>query len=330
MIVTLTANPSHDRTVTLPEPLSRGAVQRAASVLVAGRRQGRQHLPRRRSPPACRRSPCSRRRATTTRSCSSCSPPASTAGRSSHPGDLRVNITISEPDGTTTKLNSPGPAMTDATRASLTEALQRRTRRRATGSCSPARCRRARPPSGTPSWSARWPGPAPGSPSTPATSRSAPSSSGSRRGAPHLMKPNGHELASLTGHDGDELEKRPGRRGPGRAASWSAAGSRACSPRWAATAPSWSTAGRRLARDPAPDHRRQHRRRGRLQPVRLPARRPRGPRSRRPAAPSPSPTAAPPPGCPAPPSPTRTRSTPPWSRVSRPRPHRKENDPCPT
>ena len=27
--------------------------------------------------------------------------------------------------------------------------------------------------------------------------------------APHLMKPNGHELASLTGHDGDELEKDP-------------------------------------------------------------------------------------------------------------------------
>ena len=32
MIVTLTANPSHDRTVTLAEPLERGAVQRAASV----------------------------------------------------------------------------------------------------------------------------------------------------------------------------------------------------------------------------------------------------------------------------------------------------------
>ena len=27
-----------------------------------------------------------------------------------HAGDLRVNITITEPDGTTTKLNSPGPA----------------------------------------------------------------------------------------------------------------------------------------------------------------------------------------------------------------------------
>ena len=33
MIVTLTANPSLDRTVTLAEPLARGSVQRAASVI---------------------------------------------------------------------------------------------------------------------------------------------------------------------------------------------------------------------------------------------------------------------------------------------------------
>ena len=33
MIVTLTANPSHDRTVNLTAPLERGAVQRAESVI---------------------------------------------------------------------------------------------------------------------------------------------------------------------------------------------------------------------------------------------------------------------------------------------------------
>ena len=33
MIITLTANPSHDRTVALPEPLQRGAVQRASGVI---------------------------------------------------------------------------------------------------------------------------------------------------------------------------------------------------------------------------------------------------------------------------------------------------------
>ena len=53
MIITLTANPSHDRTVALTEPLQRGAVQRAASVTSAGRRQGRQHLPRLGRRPAC-------------------------------------------------------------------------------------------------------------------------------------------------------------------------------------------------------------------------------------------------------------------------------------
>ena len=47
MIVTLTPNPSIDRTVALAEPLVRGAVQRRRSGLPGGR-QGRQHLPRRR------------------------------------------------------------------------------------------------------------------------------------------------------------------------------------------------------------------------------------------------------------------------------------------
>ena len=48
MIVTLTANPSIDRTVALAGPLARGSVQRADVGDLAGRRQGRQHLARRR------------------------------------------------------------------------------------------------------------------------------------------------------------------------------------------------------------------------------------------------------------------------------------------
>ena len=39
-----------------------------------------------------------------------------------HPGDLRVNITITEPDGTTTKLNSPGADHDRRVLADLTEA----------------------------------------------------------------------------------------------------------------------------------------------------------------------------------------------------------------
>ena len=41
-------------------------------------------------------------------------------------GPLRVNITISEPDGTTTKLNSPGPERHPEVLAALTESLRRR------------------------------------------------------------------------------------------------------------------------------------------------------------------------------------------------------------
>ena len=43
-----------------------------------------------------------------------------------HAGDLRVNITITEPDGTTTKLNSPGPQATPRLLEELQEALVRR------------------------------------------------------------------------------------------------------------------------------------------------------------------------------------------------------------
>ncbi len=124
MIVTLTANPSHDRTVTLTEPLSRGSVQRAASVIsqaggkgvnisrasVAAGVPSIAVLPARKDDPFVLE--------------------LLAAGIDCRPvhnhGDLRVNITISEPDGTTTKLNSPGPEMTPAVLAELTEALRRR------------------------------------------------------------------------------------------------------------------------------------------------------------------------------------------------------------
>lgn len=42
-------------------------------------------------------------------------------------GALRVNIMINEPDGTTTKLNSPGPTVTPEVLAELTASLRTRT-----------------------------------------------------------------------------------------------------------------------------------------------------------------------------------------------------------
>jgi 1-phosphofructokinase len=206
VIVTLTANPSHDRTVTLTEPLARGSVQRAASVLSQAGGKGVNIsrasiaagvpsiaiLPARKDDPFVLE--------------------LLSAGIDCRPvqneGALRVNITISEPDGTTTKLNSPGPEMTAEVLEELTEALQRRAE------------------------SADWvvlAGSLP--PATPAEAYAdlvvALRGTGARIAvdtsdaplralvdrlpdcAPHLMKPNGEELASFTGHDADDLESDP-------------------------------------------------------------------------------------------------------------------------
>ena len=91
----------------------------------------------------------------------------------------RVNITITEPDGTTTKLNSPGPEITEEVMIGLTEALRRRAATAdwivLAGSLPPGGLS-----GGTPTWSPPCASRAPGSPSTPATP-CAPSSSGCPR-----------------------------------------------------------------------------------------------------------------------------------------------------
>ena len=92
MIVTLTANPSHDRTVNLDAPLERGAVQRAESVISQAGGKG-VNISRACAAPSIPRSPC-------------CRPPTDdpfvlellAAGIDCRPvpttrGDLRVNIT---------------------------------------------------------------------------------------------------------------------------------------------------------------------------------------------------------------------------------------------
>ncbi|GAA1475992.1 hexose kinase [Nocardioides aestuarii] len=206
MIITLTANPSHDRTVALPEPLQRGAVQRAASVISQAGGKGvnisrasvSAGVPTLAVLPAPKDDPFVHELLAAGIDCRPVT----------HPGDLRVNITISEPDGTTTKLNSPGPQMTDATRAAVAETL----RLRATpgdwvvlaGSL---------PPGAPPEWYAELVTALAGTGTHVAVDTSdAPLQALVDRldvAAPHLMKPNGHELASFTGHDGDALEADP-------------------------------------------------------------------------------------------------------------------------
>lgn len=121
MILTLTANPSTDRTVQLDGPLTRGAVQRAASgasqaagkgvnvarVLVAGGRDTLAVLPSRAEDPFAA--------ALAEEGVSHLAIPC--------PGEVRTNLTVAEPDGTTTKINEPGEALGDEVLEALTEAV---------------------------------------------------------------------------------------------------------------------------------------------------------------------------------------------------------------
>lgn len=206
MIITLTANPSHDRTVALTEELQRGSVQRAASVtsqpggkgVNISRASVSAGVPTLAVLPAPKDDPFILELLSAGIDCRPVT----------HQGDLRVNITISEPDGTTTKLNSPGPEMTDETRAAITETLRLRASDGdwvvLAGSL---------PPGAPEEWYAELVTALATSGARIAVDTSdAPLRALVERldvAAPHLMKPNGHELASFTGHDGDALEADP-------------------------------------------------------------------------------------------------------------------------
>lgn len=110
MILTFTANPSIDCTMTLPSELQRGAVHRLQSVTrvaggkginvsVAAHRAGRPTLA---VFPAPHHDAFIRLLLSTSVAYKFVS--------SEEP--IRTNVTITEPDGTTTKLNGPGPHMT--------------------------------------------------------------------------------------------------------------------------------------------------------------------------------------------------------------------------
>ncbi len=121
MIVTVTPNPSIDRTVTLPTPLTRGAVHRVTSVTSEAGGKG-----------------VNVARALTLAGIDTLAvlPAAGndplvsalqTAGVSYRivptAEPARTNLTITEPDGTTTKLNEPGAALDETTVRALTDAV---------------------------------------------------------------------------------------------------------------------------------------------------------------------------------------------------------------
>jgi 1-phosphofructokinase len=206
VIVTLTPNPSIDRTVTLAGELHRGAVLRAESVTSQGGGKG-VNISRAAVAADVRTIAVLPAEADDTfvldllRDGIDCRPerPA---------GPVRVNLTLTEPDGTTTKINTPGATVARADLDRLAAAVTDRARQATwvvlAGSL---------PPGAPEGWYAELVG------ALGQTSASiAVDTSGAplvalaatlEQAAPTLMKPNGEELASLTGGDADAIEADP-------------------------------------------------------------------------------------------------------------------------
>ena len=206
MIVTLTPNPSVDRTIELTSALQRGAVLRAARVTSQSAGKGvnisraavAAGVPTIAVLPAASDDPYVLELLRDGIDCRP-EPPA---------GDVRMNVTLTEPDGTTTKINSPGATAGPAVLERLQAALHHRAAQ------------------------ARWVVLAgslpPGAPTDWYASliadlrqldvRVAVDTSDAPleqvfahldRAAPHLMKPNAEELASVAGGDPDAIEADP-------------------------------------------------------------------------------------------------------------------------
>jgi 1-phosphofructokinase len=208
MIVTLTPNPSVDRTVALASRLERGTVLRAESVTAQSGGKGvnisraavAAGVPTIAVLPAEKDDPYVLE---LLRDGIDCRPERPV-------GPVRVNITITEPDGTTTKINSPGATVDRPTLDRLEEALHQRAQKAQwvvlAGSL---------PPGAPTDWYAELvddladttAGVAVDTSGEPL--RALAEQIGSGGAGPDLMKPNGEELASLTGDDADVLEADP-------------------------------------------------------------------------------------------------------------------------
>jgi 1-phosphofructokinase len=204
MIVTLTANPSLDRTVLLPAPLARGRVQRAvqvtsdpggkgvnvARVVNAAGRLAVAVLPGSHDDPlviALRASGLPHRAVPVD-------------------GQVRVNLTLSEPDGTTTKVNDPGLPLDAAVLAALADVLVREA-----AGARWAVLSGSLPPGVPDGWSAELVVRLRATGADIAVDTSgAPLLATLDVGAveqPDLVKPNGEELAELAGTPGRDLER---------------------------------------------------------------------------------------------------------------------------
>ncbi len=204
-IVTLTPNPSIDRTLTLGGPLQRGAVHRLESVTSQAGGKG-VNISR-----ACLSAgvetiavlPAARDDPFVHELTSDGIPSRLVTTHSS----VRVNLTVTEPDGTTTKFNSPGPQATRPGLHALADTLLDLAERAdwivLAGSL---------PPGAPVDWYADLVAMLHGRTKVAVDTSDAPLQALVDRldtAAPHVMKPNGEELASLTGRDAAALESEP-------------------------------------------------------------------------------------------------------------------------
>ncbi|MCF8610816.1 1-phosphofructokinase family hexose kinase [Gordonia sp. HY285] len=215
MILTVTANPSIDRTVELDGPLRPGGVHRtrgsgdqpggkgvnvARAVSAAGM-DAMALMPARADDPFVRHLDAvglSRVAVDVT-------------------GDVRVNVTLVDPDGVTTKVNAPGAALDvdEAARLSATVVEL------AAGADWLALCG-SLPPGLSPSWYADLVDKLAGTRVRVAVDTSGEPLALVARTRPDLLKPNAEELAELTGADPTVLESRAAAGDPSAAADASA------------------------------------------------------------------------------------------------------------
>ena len=206
MIVTLTPNPSIDRTVTLSSELVRGQVLRADRITSQSGGKGvnisraavAAGVPTIAVLPAAKDDPYVLELLAAGIDC-----------RPEEPvGQVRVNITITEPDGRTTKINSPGSTVDEELLHRLSEAVHHRARAAAwvvlAGSL---------PPGAPADWYAVLAASLRRTPVKVAVDTSgaplAALTAGLEDCAPDLMKPNGEELASIAAADPVVVESDP-------------------------------------------------------------------------------------------------------------------------
>ena len=206
MIVTVTPNPSIDRTVVLPGPLLRGEVHRVQDV---SDQPGGKGVNISRACVAAGVATCAvlpaARDDLFLQELTELGVPHDAVRRT---GPVRVNLTITEPDGTTTKLNAPGAALESAE----LDALAERVLTRADGGW--VVLAGSLPPGAPVDWYAvltrrlRAAGH-----SVAVDTSEAPLAAVvaalTPEGAPSLLKPNAEELASVTGAEVGDLEADP-------------------------------------------------------------------------------------------------------------------------